>query len=186
MMKRGKVAVISGPSGVGQDTLIDFFIAKHPDWWLDISVMTRGPRPGEEQGKDAIFLDEEEFKQWENEGKFLETLHVVDHWYGTLSEPIEQHLSQGINVFIRPHPKGLRAIKKLYPDAMTIFINAESWEALEQRLRKRHTEDPEEVERRLSENKQRIKYQDEYDNVIINPTGAPEKAVAEMEKILLS
>lgn len=183
-MKRGKLAVISGPSGVGQDTIIDLFIAKHPDWWLDVSVTTREPRPNEVPGKDMIFVSEAEFQQMSREGKFIEALHIVDYWYASLREPIDQRLAQGLNVFIRPHPTALPAIKRFYPDAISLFVNAENWKALETRLRARHTEDGAELERRLAENKDRLKYQDQYDHVIINPTGHPEAAVTELEHIL--
>lgn len=186
-MKRGKLVVISGPSGVGQDTIIDKFIAKHPDWWLNVSATTRAEvRPGEVPGKDMIFLSEPEFKKLQDSGKLIESFKFADHWYGTLREPVEQKLAAGTNVFIRPEAKGAIEIKKRFPEAVLIFLNAESPEALEQRLRSRGTEDEAEIQRRMRANAEKLQYIDRYDHVVVNPTGHPEKAVAEIERIILN
>jgi guanylate kinase len=183
-MQRGRLVVISGPSGVGQDTVLDLFTAGHPDWWLSVSATTRPPRPGEAEGDDMHFVSVEDFKRQEAEGKFISVAHIIDDWYGLLREPLEAKLAAGINVFARVDIPGAKAIKALYPDAMLVFINAESWEALERRLIGRHTENSAEIRERLAIDKERLRHVKEYDHVVINPTGYPERAVTALENIL--
>lgn len=185
-MAKGKLVILTAPSGAGQDTIIKMFLAKHPDWWLSVSATTRPEvRPGEVSGKDMIFLSPTEFQTRLRAGDFLEAFQqMTGYWYGTLRAPVEEQLAKGINVIVRPEAEGAMAIKKIYPQAVMIFLNAESEEALEKRLRSRHTESETQIQQRLAQNRKKLAHISEYDHVVINPTGHPERAVAEIEKIL--
>lgn len=181
---KGKLVVFSGPSaGVGKDTVLKMFLEKHPDWVMPASVTTRLRREGEVDGKDMVFVDGRTFEQWKREGKFLEAIKVDDNkWYGTLSKPVEQALNSGKNVILRKEVRGAFVIKEKMPEAKLVFITAENEKVLEERIRHRGTENEEAIQRRLRLAKTELTYKDKYDVIIVNPTGHPEKAVAELEK----
>lgn len=184
-MARGKLVILTAPSGAGQDTVINIFVQKHPEWQLNTHVTTRPPRPGEVDGKNMIFLDDKEFKRRQQSGEFLETFQqLTGYWYGTLRAPIEERLALGENVIVRPEAEGAMAIKKIYPQTRMIFLNAENSAELERRLRARHTEDEDQIQRRLAQNRKKLAHIKDYDHIVINPTGYPEQAVADLEKIL--
>jgi len=185
-MKKGKLVVISGPSaGVGKDTLIKLFLEKHPDWSVPPSTTTRSARPGEIDGKDYMFVDKERFEKWQEDGRFLESILVDNNqWYGTLRQPIEELLNSGKDVIVRKDVRGCLLFKEAMPEATLVFINAESWEALEKRIRARGTEDEEAIKRKLELAKSELPYQDKFDRVVVNPTGHPEKALADLENII--
>lgn len=185
-MKKGKLVVVSGPSaGVGKDTILKMFLYKHPEWHMPPSTTTREPRPGEVDGKDMQFVDRATFEKWQKDGRFLESILVNDNqWYGTLRAPVEKLLSSGKNVILRKDVRGALIIKKAISEAKLIFITAESWEALEKRIRMRGTETEEGIKKRLELAKKELTYQDKYDHVIINPTGHPEKALKQLELIV--
>jgi guanylate kinase len=184
----GKLVVISGPSaGVGKDTVLKMFLSKHADWTMPVSTTTRKPRRGEVDGKDMQFVDKTTFEQWQKADKFLESVMVDDgNWYGTLKEPVEKAMSDGKNVVLRKDVRGALIIKQKMPEAVLVFMTAENWEVLEQRIRARGTEDEAAIARRLKLAKQELTYQDKYDFVITNPTGHPEKALAELEQTIIS
>lgn len=185
-MQRGKLIIISGPSaGVGKDTVIKMFLAKHRDWHMPPSVTTREPRLGEIDGKDMKFVQRAVFEKWQKENKFLESVLVDNNqWYGTLREPVEELLKQGKNIILRKDVQGALIIKKTMPETILVFMNAENWESLEKRIKSRATEDEKAVQRKLALAKTELPYQEKYDHVIINPTGHPEQALKSLEKII--
>lgn len=184
-MKRGKLAIISGPSaGVGKDTLLQMFLEKHPQWHQPPSTTTREPRPGETGGKDMIFVSRETFNEWEKAGKFLETDYHASNWYGTLQEPVEMLLSQGVDVILRIDVNGALIVKQKLPEAILIFVNAENEAALESRMKSRGSESEEQVYERLELAKQEILLADKFDHIVVNATNKQEKALQEIEAIL--
>lgn len=188
MSSTNKLVVFSGPSaGVGKDTLINMFLNKHPDWVMPVSATTRKPRKGEVDGRDMQFVAREDFEKWQAQDKFLESVLVDDgQWYGTLKTPVEEALKKGKNVILRKDVRGALIIKQKMTQAVLMFITAENFEALEGRIRNRGTEDDQSIVRRLKLAQQELSYQDQFDHVIINPTGHPEKALAELENILIT
>lgn len=185
-MKRGKLAVISGPSaGAGKDTLLRLFLDKHSDWRQPPSVTTRDPRPGEVAGKDMTFVSKEVFEDWQNSDKFLETDFHASHWYGTLSEPVERLRGQGQNVLLRIDVNGALIVKSKLPETTLIFIKAESPEALEARLRGRGAETEAQIQERLELSKKELLLADKFDHIVINATGKQDDALQQIESILI-
>lgn len=178
--------MISGPSaGVGKDTILKMFLQKHPDWVQPTSTTTREPREGEVDGKDMTFVDRETFKQWQKEDTFIESIQVDNgQWYGTQREPVERALINGKNVILRIDVRGAMVLKEKMPEAMLVFITAESEEALEQRIRNRGAENEEGIQRRLELAKSELPYAAKYDHVITNPTGHPEQALTDLQKAI--
>lgn len=185
-MNRGKLAIISGPSGAGKDTLINKFLQKHSDWINPPSTTTREPREGETAGIDMGFVSLDTFLQWQKEGKFLESFQVYKGiWYGTLAEPVERLRSKGTNVLLRIDVQGALDVKQKVPEAITIMIKPESSEVLEQRIRMRNSETPERINERLDVSKKELSLADKFDHVVVNATDLQERALEEIEDILL-
>lgn len=187
-MTKGKLVIISGPSaGVGKDTIVRMFLAKHPDWRNVPSLVTRPKRTSEIEGIDYYFVDEETFKSKKDAGEFLETDFHADHWYGTLRQPIEELIESGQNVILRKDVNGSIKIKKQIPKAIIIFIDAESHEVMELRIRNRSSETSETEEqilKRLDLAKKERELQVYFDHTVINPHNRPEEALAAIEKII--
>lgn len=184
---KGKLAVISGPSaGAGKDTLLAMFLERHSDnWHQPVSTTTRKLRPGEKQGKEMRTVSEAEFKQWEDEGKFLETDFHAGNWYGTLKEPVEKYLNQGKNVILRIDVNGAMKLREKMPDATLIFIKAENFETLATRIRQRASESEEQIKSRLELAKHELTFEPKYDHVVINETGKLDQSLKQLEDILL-
>ncbi len=178
----GKLFVISGSSGVGKGTVIQEFLTKHPDFKLSISCTTRGKREGEVDGVNYFFLPQEEFKKCVENNEFLEWAEFSGNCYGTKKAFVEKCLSRGENLILEIDTKGALNVKKLMPDAVLIFIAPPSIEELEARLRGRHTETEEAIQKRLASIKSEIENSKHYDFVVVNDT--VENAVIKIEKIV--
>ena len=177
----GKLFVISGSSGVGKGTVINEFLRKHPEFRLSISCTTRGKREGEEHGVNYFFLSKEEFKNCIDNNEFLEWAEFSGNYYGTKKEFVERCLANGENLILEIDTKGALNVKKLMPEANLIFIAPPSIEELEARLRGRHTETEEAIQKRLASIKLEIENSKHYDYVVINDT--VENAVKRIEEI---
>ena len=176
-----KLFVISGSSGVGKGTVINEFMHKHPDFKLSISCTTRSMREGEKDGVNYFFLSPDEFKKCIDNNEFLEWAEFSENCYGTKKEFVEKCLSKGENLILEIDTKGALNVKKLMPEAVLIFIAPPSLEELEARLRGRHTETEEAIQKRLASIKSEIENSKYYDYVVINDT--VENAVKRIEKI---
>ena len=158
--------VISGSSGVGKGTVIKEFLKKHPDFKLSVSCTTRGMRQGEVHGENYFFLTQEEFKNCIQNDEFLEWAEFSGNHYGTKKSFV-----------------GALNVKKIMPEAVLIFIAPPSLEELEARLRGRHTETEEAIQKRLASIKLEIENSKKFDYQVVNDT--VENAVLNLEKILL-
>ena len=177
-----KLYVVSGSSGVGKGTVLKGFMAKHPDFMLSISCTTRKPREGEIDGVNYFFLSKEDFMKSVEEDKFLEWAEFAGNCYGTKKKFIKQCLDNGMNVILEIETNGALQVKKKMPEAVLIFIAPPSMEELEQRLRGRHTEDEETIQKRLHEVKKELECAKKYDYTVINDD--LENAISELEKII--
>ena len=180
MMKR--LYVISGSSGVGKGTVIKEFLKKHPDFKLSISCTTRKKRDGEEHGVNYFFVTKEEFASYIKNNEFLEWAEFSGNHYGTRKDFVEKCLKNGENLILEIDTQGALQVKSLMPEAVLIFIAPPSTEELEARLRGRHTEDEEAIQKRLASIKAEIKNSEKFDFKIINDT--VENAVKSLENII--
>ena len=178
MTRQSRLFVISGPSGAGKGTLIAQLRKEHPELGLAVSATTRSPRPGEVDGKDYYFLSEGEFKRRVAAGEFVEWAYVHGHMYGTLVKEVERLLAQGKSLILEIDIQGALNVKKVWPDAVLIFIEPPSLEELERRLRGRGTEDEQSIELRLKNAKHEMTLADDYDVCIVNDT--VDRAVREL------
>lgn len=177
----GRLFVISGSSGVGKGTVINEFLCRHSDFKLSISCTTRGKREGEEHGVNYFFLSQEEFRKCVDNNEFLEWAEFSGNCYGTKKEFVENCLSRGENLILEIDTKGALNVKKIMPEATLIFIAPPSVEELEARLRGRHTETEEAIQKRLASIKSEIENSKQYDYVVVNDT--VENAVKKIEEI---
>ena len=179
---KGKIVVISGPSGVGKGTIckkiMELINAKY-----SVSTTTRSPREGEVEGRDYFFVTKEVFKDKINKGDFLEYNIYNDNYYGTSKEAVIDLVDKGINVILEIDVNGAFNIKKKYPEALLIYIAPPSIEVLKQRLIDRGTEDEETIENRLEIAREELKRIDFYDVVVINDD--LEKAISEVKESIL-
>jgi guanylate kinase len=165
--KRGLVVVLSGPSGVGKDTVARF-LAEDEAFTISVSATSRPPRSGEVEGVDYFFVSAPRFEEMITEGRFLEHATYHGNHYGTLCEQVEAQRDQGKHVILVIEVAGGQSIKALDPEAVLIFLMPPSWEALRQRLSGRGTETPEAVEGRLEIAQREIALSAQYDYVVVN------------------
>jgi guanylate kinase len=151
---RGKIVVISGPSGVGKTTVVQRLCQRAGvPLVVSVSATTRPPRPGEVDGKHYHFLTAEEFALRRQRGDFLECYEVFGrgHWYGTLRSEVAPSLAAGKWVVLMIDVHGKEQVVERFPDAVTIFLRPGSLEQLERQLRGRKTESEQSIQRRLEE-----------------------------------
>ena len=178
-----KLFVISGSSGVGKGTVIKEFLKKHPEFKLSISCTTRAKREGEAHGVNYFFLTTDEFKNCIKNGEFLEWAEFSGNLYGTKKEFVEKTLTNGENLILEIDTKGALNVKRIMPEAVLIFIAPPSLEELEMRLRGRHTETEEAIQKRLASIKLEIENSKQFDYQVINDT--IENAVNQLENLML-
>lgn len=171
MTKPGLLIVLSGPSGVGKDSVLREFLAKEDAGCiLSVSATTRSRRPGEVEGKDYFFLSREKFGELVVRGEMLEYAQYGDNFYGTPRNTVDMQLEKGKNVILEIEVQGAMQIKRLRPDAVFIFIMPPSWDCLEKRLKKRGTESEDSLKKRIAAAGTEILGAKDYDYIIINDT----------------
>lgn len=160
--------VISGPSGCGKDTIVKKILKMNDKFVLSVSATTRPKRPIETDGVDYIFLTTQEFIGKISTGEFLEHTLYCNNYYGTLKQQIEDKVAQGKVVVLVIEVEGAQNVKKVYPDALTIFLAPPSLEELERRLRSRNTEDDLKIKQRMYKASEELGFQSSYDYIVEN------------------
>lgn len=168
MTEKGKLFVVSGPSGAGKTATITGAMAQRSDICFSVSVTTRSPRPGEVDGKDYIFISEQQFLQMADRNELLEHAVYVGNRYGTPRAYVQQMLDKGVNVVLDIEVQGARQVHASVPDAMMIFLIPPSLEELKRRLTNRGTETEEKIRQRLQRAREEYAETDIYQYIIIN------------------
>lgn len=166
-MNKGRLFVISGPSGTGKGTICKELV-KDDKIRLSVSMTTRSPREGEVHGVSYFFATKEEFEQKISAGGFLEYAEVFGNYYGTPKMEVLELLDEGIDVLLEIDVQGALQIKDVYPEAVLVFILPPSMEELRSRLSGRGTETQEIIERRLGKAAHEISFAVQYDYAVIN------------------
>jgi len=180
------LVIISGPSGVGKDTIIDALrLRPHdPDYHYVVTCTTRAKRPGEVDGADYIFLEPATFAAQRAAGEFLEANEVHGNWYGTPRGQVRDALLAGRDVILVIDVQGAQVVKEKVPGALLIFIVPPSLEDLFQRLRSRATETADELELRQRNAAIELARQEDYDHVVTNETGQVERTAERIDEII--
>ena len=169
LKRRGLMLVLSSPSGAGKTTISRRLLEIEDDLTMSVSATTRRKRPGETEGKDYYFTDNQDFGERVNRGELLEHAKVFDYYYGTPRAPVEQALSAGRDVLFDIDWQGTQQIyEQAGDDLVRVFILPPSTRALEARLRARAQDTDEVVARRMSEASSEMSHWQEYDYVIVN------------------
>lgn len=168
MIRNGLLIILSGPSGSGKDTILYELAKRESNIKVSISMTTRKPRDWEIDGKNYYFVEESYFKRKLESDQILEYAQYGANFYGTPKMPVDIWLSEGKTVILKIEVQGAEKIRALYPDAVSIFLMPPSLKILEERLRKRETEDDDEISRRLSIAVSEIKRSVEYDYYVTN------------------
>jgi len=180
--KRGLLIVISGPSGVGKDTLIKRLLEQDRNLRYSVSCTTRAPRRAEVDGVDYSFVSRERFQQLIEEGAFLEHATYNGNLYGTLTERVERERGGGHGVVLKIEVQGAEQVRAKVPDAIFIFVAPPSVDELVKRQIKRNTETAQDMEARREIATREMEYAARYDHVVVNDK--LDRAVAEILAII--
>lgn len=160
--------VVSGFSGAGKGTLMKRLIAEYDNYALSVSMTTRNPREGEENGREYFFVSKDEFEKKIAEEGFIEHARYVDNYYGTPRDYVEKQLDAGKDVILEIEIQGALQVKKRFPDTLLLFVMPPSAEELKNRLIGRGTETEEVIRKRLSRAGEEAEGIEQYDYIVIN------------------
>ena len=165
---RGSILVISAPSGAGKSTLIKRLMAASPGLRFSVSYTTRAPRAAEKHGGDYFFVSREVFEGMVRSDEFVEWADVYGHLYGTARKQLHAAQEAGSDILLDIDVQGHQQVRERLPEAVSIFILPPSFRELARRLRDRHSDAPEEIERRLNTAREEISHWAEYDYLVAN------------------
>ncbi|MDF7673220.1 guanylate kinase [Acetobacteraceae bacterium ESL0709] len=169
IVRRGVCLVISAPSGAGKSTIAQALRSSDANLFTSISVTTRAPRPGEEEGVHYYYRDLEQFRNMAAQGELLEWAEVFGRGYGTPRAPLEAALEEGKDVVLDIDWQGYRQMKKALPgDVVGLFVLPPSLEELEARLRGRQSDSEEEIRKRMQASEAEMSHWSEFDYVLVN------------------
>ncbi|MBQ8209307.1 MAG: guanylate kinase [Clostridia bacterium] len=163
-----KLVIVSGPSGAGKDTIVNELLKRDSSLSLSVSATSRAPRGNEQNGVEYYFISAKEFLEKSEQGDFIEFARYGSNYYGTLKEDVQKRIDSGKIVILVIEVKGAEGVKKLYPEALSVFIMPPSEEILENRLRARQTEDEETIAKRMCIAKTEIEKSADYDFTVVN------------------
>jgi guanylate kinase len=182
--RQPRLFVISGPSGVGKDTVIERLRLAFPEMHFAVTATTRRRRPGEIDGVHYFFLDQATFRERLAQGEFLESATVYENLYGVPKGPVRQALKRGQDVIVKVDVQGAATIKTIAPDAIFIFLAPESMDELFARLQGRKSEDPEVLLARFIAADRELRRAHEFNYVVFNERDGLEQAIRQLQAII--
>lgn len=184
MNNKGILVVVSGFSGAGKGTVMKELLKRYDNYALSVSVTTRLPRPGEEDGREYFFRTKEEFEQLIREDALIEYARYVDNYYGTPRFYVEQKLAEGKDVILEIEIQGAMKVKERNPETLLVFVTPPTVEELKRRLEGRGTEEADVIASRMSRAAEEAEGMDAYDYVLVNDD--LEECVERMHEIIQS
>jgi guanylate kinase len=181
---RGLLVIVSAPSGAGKDSVIDRLVPALDGAVVYVTATSREPRPGEVHGKHYYFYSPQKFREEIEQGNFLEWSIVHGEFKGVRGDAIADALGQHRIVIVKPDPQGMRKLKAVLPEALTIFIQPASLEQLRRQLVGRGTETPESLDIRMKNAEIEMAAAPEYDHVVINDYGKLDETVRRVAEII--
>lgn len=166
--KVGQLFIVAAPSGGGKTSLVNQLILSMPQMELSVSHTTRPARPKEKDGKDYFFVTKEHFLDMVKQHAFLEHAQVFENFYGTSKQQIEERLSQGIDIVLDIDWQGAQQIRKLIPEAISIFLLPPSLDTLRERLQNRQQDKLDVIEKRMHQAQAELTHYEEFDYLIVN------------------
>jgi guanylate kinase len=164
----GSIIIVSAPSGSGKTTLVHRLLDACPQLRFSVSYTTRPPRRGEKHGREYFFVTRKQFNQMIQAGEFIEWAEVVGEFYGTARQQLHAAQEAGQDILLDIDIQGHRQVRRKLPEAVSIFILPPSFQELERRLRRRKSDTPDSIERRLRNARREIGHWKEYDFVVVN------------------
>ncbi|MDE6529727.1 MAG: guanylate kinase [Lachnospiraceae bacterium] len=168
MKREGILVVLSGFAGTGKGSVVHGLMEQYEQYALSVSMTTRKPRPGEEEGVSYFFVDRERFEEEIKNDGLIEYASYCDNYYGTPKKYVQQQLKEGRDVILEIEIQGALKIKEQFPTALLLFIVPPSAAELKRRLVSRGTETPEVIEKRMRRAAEEAEGIDEYDYIIVN------------------
>lgn len=179
---RGRIFIVSGPSGVGKSVLVERLLADDASLVRAVTATTREPAPRERDGIDYHFVSVDRFKRWIARGALLEYVEFCGNYYGTPVASVIEPLRNGKTVILVIEVQGTLKVKGMIPTLVSVFIAPPGIEELERRIRKRRRDDPEAIQRRLTRAREELRQAEHYDFTVVNDS-IPE-AVAQLRHII--
>lgn len=164
----GNIFIVAAPSGGGKTSLVKHLISTLDDIKVSISHTTRAKRPGEKEGVDYFFVDEKRFLEMVNDNDFVEHAQVFNHYYGTSVAQINTRLSAGIDVVLDIDWQGAQQIRRIFPQAISIFVVPPSLDVLKQRLQERKQDKEDVIADRMHRAQDELSHFSEFDYLIVN------------------
>ena len=180
--QKGKIVAISAPSGSGKTTIVRRILKDIPELIFSVSATTRKRRKDEKEGADYYFITENEFKKKIDNNEFIEWEKFYDYYYGTYKKVVDIAVNDGKTVILEVDVKGALSLKRIYPDAVLIYIVPPSFDEIVNRLVKRKTEDHADLQKRIDRAKMELELKDKFDYFVDNTE--LEKAVEETESLI--
>ncbi len=170
--------VISGPSGVGKDSVVDQLCAMTEHFHFVVTATTRAPRHYEVNGKDYIFLSKDQFAEMIEKNEFLEYAVVYNDFKGIPKQQVRDALATGKDVILRLDVQGTETVRELCQDALLIFLTVESEQELERRLTARKTEQTDDLKLRIATARKELQRMNSFDYLVVNPEGKLARTVS--------
>ena len=182
MKHKGILIVVSGFSGAGKGTLMKQLVHAYDNYALSVSMTTRKPRPGEQEGREYFFVNREEFEEKITNNGLVEYAQYCDNYYGTPREYVEKQLEKGKDVILEIEIQGALKIKEKFPTALLLFVMPPGAAELKRRLEGRGTESPEVIGKRLMRASEEAEGIENYDYIVINDK--LEECVSQMHSLI--